>query len=118
MRNPLLSSRKFEALAQNSLEPSEQLIWAGEESPASRYFKIAVAFIIGIVVMLPIFLGLFGSILHKSFAPIYVIGFFYPVVAKDQARIRVQISAAHSKGHLDKAIAAFTKVGKELGVIK
>lgn len=49
---------------------------------------------------------------------IYVIGFFYPVVPKDQARIRVQISAAHQKHHLDKAIAAFTKVGKELGVIK
>jgi glycine C-acetyltransferase len=49
---------------------------------------------------------------------IYVIGFFYPVVPKDQARIRVQISAGHSKQHLDKAIAAFTKVGKELGVIK
>ncbi|HSY77299.1 MAG TPA: glycine C-acetyltransferase [Bacteroidia bacterium] len=49
---------------------------------------------------------------------IYVIGFFYPVVAKGQARIRVQVSAAHSKAHLDKAIAAFTKVGKELGVIK
>ncbi|MBC7426573.1 MAG: glycine C-acetyltransferase [Bacteroidia bacterium] len=49
---------------------------------------------------------------------IYVIGFFFPVVAKDQARIRVQISAAHEKHHLDKAIAAFTKVGKELGVIK
>jgi glycine C-acetyltransferase len=49
---------------------------------------------------------------------IYVIGFFYPVVPKDKARIRVQISAAHDKHHLDKAIAAFTKVGKELGVIK
>lgn len=49
---------------------------------------------------------------------IYVIGFFYPVVPKEQARIRVQISAAHNKEHLDKAIAAFTKVGKELGVIK
>lgn len=49
---------------------------------------------------------------------IYVIGFFYPVVAKGQARIRVQLSAAHTKEHLDKAIAAFTKVGKELGVIK
>ncbi|MGP8215951.1 MAG: glycine C-acetyltransferase [Bacteroidia bacterium] len=49
---------------------------------------------------------------------IYVIGFFYPVVAKGQARIRVQLSAAHTKAHLDKAIAAFTKVGKELGVIK
>lgn len=49
---------------------------------------------------------------------IYVIGFFYPVVPKDLARIRVQISAAHEIHHLDKAIAAFTKVGKELGVIK
>jgi len=48
---------------------------------------------------------------------IYVIGFFFPVVPKDQARIRVQISAAHSKENLEKAIAAFTKIGKELGVI-
>lgn len=49
---------------------------------------------------------------------IYVIGFFYPVVAKGQARIRVQISAGHDKHHLDKAIQAFTEVGKELGVLK
>ena len=49
---------------------------------------------------------------------IYVIGFSYPVVPKEQARIRVQISAAHEKEHLDKAIAAFTKIGKELGVLK
>jgi glycine C-acetyltransferase len=48
---------------------------------------------------------------------IYVIGFFYPVVPKDQARIRVQLSAAHSFEHIDRAIAAFNKVGKELGVI-
>jgi glycine C-acetyltransferase len=48
---------------------------------------------------------------------IYVIGFFYPVVPKEQARIRVQLSAAHDKEHLDKAINAFKKVGKELGVI-
>jgi glycine C-acetyltransferase len=49
---------------------------------------------------------------------IYVIGFFYPVVPKDKARIRVQLSAAHNKEHLDKAIAAFTEVGKSLNIIK
>ncbi|CAM4103538.1 glycine C-acetyltransferase [Gillisia limnaea] len=48
---------------------------------------------------------------------IYVIGFFFPVVPKGKARIRVQLSAAHEKSHLDKAIQAFTKIGKELGVI-
>ncbi len=48
---------------------------------------------------------------------IYVIGFYYPVVPKDEARIRVQLSAGHEREHLDKAIAAFTKVGKEMGVI-
>jgi len=48
---------------------------------------------------------------------IYVVGFFYPVVGQGKARIRVQLSAAHEQHHLDKAIAAFTKVGKELGVI-
>ena len=49
---------------------------------------------------------------------IYAIGFFYPVVAKGKARIRVQISAAHDPHHLDKAIQAFTEIGKELGVLK
>jgi glycine C-acetyltransferase len=49
---------------------------------------------------------------------IYVTGFYYPVVPKDQARIRVQVSAAHEKAHLDKCVAAFTKIGKELGVLK
>ena len=49
---------------------------------------------------------------------IYVIGFYYPVVPQGKARIRVQISAAHDQHHLDKAIEAFTKVGKELGVLK
>lgn len=49
---------------------------------------------------------------------IYVIGFYYPVVPKGQARIRVQVSAAHTKEHLDKAIAAFKKVGESLGVLK
>ena len=49
---------------------------------------------------------------------IYVTGFYYPVVPKDQARIRVQISAGHNREHLDRCIAAFIKVGKELGVLK
>ncbi|WP_288980553.1 glycine C-acetyltransferase [uncultured Flavobacterium sp.] len=49
---------------------------------------------------------------------IYVIGFFFPVVPKDKARIRVQLSAAHTQEHLDKAIAAFAEVGKNLGIIK
>jgi glycine C-acetyltransferase len=48
---------------------------------------------------------------------IYVIGFFYPVVPKGEARIRVQVSAAHQKLHLDRAVAAFTKVGRDLGVL-
>ena len=49
---------------------------------------------------------------------IYVTGFYYPVVPKGQARIRVQVSAGHEMEHLDKCIAAFTKVGKEMGVLK
>jgi glycine C-acetyltransferase len=66
---------------------------------------------------------LYDAALSQKFANellkegIYVIGFFFPVVPKGQARIRVQLSAAHEKEHLDKAIAAFAKVGKELGVI-
>lgn len=67
---------------------------------------------------------LYDAALSQQFADellkegIYVIGFFYPVVPKEQARIRVQLSAAHDREHLDKAIAAFTKVGKQLGVLK
>ena len=67
---------------------------------------------------------LYDAVLAKNFASklleegIYVIGFFFPVVAKGQARIRVQLSAAHEQRHLDKAIEAFSKVGKELGVLK
>ncbi|MDD2241753.1 MAG: glycine C-acetyltransferase [Bacteroidales bacterium] len=49
---------------------------------------------------------------------IYVVGFYYPVVPKDLARIRVQVSAGHSKAQLDRAITAFTKIGKELGILK
>ena len=67
---------------------------------------------------------LYEAVVAQNFAAklleegIYVIGFFFPVVAKGQARIRVQLSAAHDVQQLDKAIAAFSKVGKELGVIK
>ena len=67
---------------------------------------------------------LYEATLAKDFADrllekgIYVIGFFYPVVPKGKARIRVQISAAHQPHHLDHAIRAFTEIGKELGVIK
>ncbi len=67
---------------------------------------------------------LYDAKLSQTFAAkmleegIYVIGFYYPVVPQGKARIRVQISAGHERHHLDKAIAAFTKVGKELGVIK
>jgi glycine C-acetyltransferase len=67
---------------------------------------------------------LYDAVLAAQFATrlldegIYVIGFFFPVVPKGQARIRVQISAAHEQAHLDRAINAFTKIGKDLGVLK
>ncbi len=67
---------------------------------------------------------LFDAKLAQEFAKrlldegIYAVGFFFPVVAKDQARIRTQMSAAHTREHLDLAIAAFTKIGRELNVIK
>lgn len=67
---------------------------------------------------------LYDAVLAADFAArlleegVYVIGFFFPVVPKGQARIRVQLSAAHEQHHLAKAIAAFTKIGKELGVLK
>ena len=66
---------------------------------------------------------LYDAALSQDFADmllkegVYAVGFFYPVVAKGQARIRTQISAAHTKEHLDKAVNAFIKVGKELKVI-
>lgn len=67
---------------------------------------------------------LYDAVVAQNFASrlldegIYVIGFFFPVVAKGQARIRVQLSAGHEQHHLERAVAAFTKVGKELGVLK
>ena len=69
-------------------------------------------------------LMLYDAVIAQKFAArmleegIYVIGFFFPVVAKGQARIRIQISAGHERYHLDEAIDAFIKVGKELGVLK
>ncbi|HBB80727.1 MAG TPA: glycine C-acetyltransferase [Cryomorphaceae bacterium] len=91
-----------------------------------NYFKKGVAaagfdFKDGESAIVPIML--YDAALSQKFADllleegIYVIGFFYPVVPKDQARIRVQLSAAHSEEHLDKAIAAFTKVGRALKVL-
>ncbi|WP_374166693.1 glycine C-acetyltransferase [Arcticibacter sp. MXS-1] len=92
----------------------------------TRYFReqmTAAGFDIrpGIHPIVPVML--YDAKLSQEFAArmlregIYVIGFYYPVVPQGKARIRVQLSAAHEQEHLDKAIAAFTKVGKELGVI-
>ena len=84
--------------------------------------KVGLEFKNGDSAIVPIML--YDAALSQKFANalleegIYVIGFFFPVVPKGQARIRVQLSAAHEKAHLDKALAAFEKVGKELGVIK
>ena len=95
-----------------------------EES--TRYFREAMAetgfeILPGIHPIVPVMLydaKLAGTMADKLLDEgIYVIGFSYPVVPKDQARIRVQISAGHTREHLDRAVAAFTKVGRELGVI-
>ena len=93
----------------------------------TRYFRAgmtAAGFDIkeGVHPIVPVML--YDAPLSQTFAAklleegIYVIGFFFPVVPRNEARIRVQVSAAHSKDHLDRAIEAFTKVGKELGVIE
>jgi glycine C-acetyltransferase len=93
----------------------------------TRYFRLAMSetgFDIkpGTHPIVPVML--YDAPLAQEFAArlldkgIYVIGFFYPVVPKGEARIRVQISAAHEKSHLDQAVEAFTKVGKDLGVLK
>jgi glycine C-acetyltransferase len=71
--------------------------------------------------IVPILLGdarLAGAMAFDLFSEgIYVVGFWFPVVPRDQARIRVQISAAHSQEHLERAVAAFTKVGRVHGVV-
>ena len=93
----------------------------------TNYFKVGIRkagldFIDGDSAIVPVML--YDAKLSQEMAGellkfgIYVIGFFYPVVAKGQARIRTQISAAHTKADLDKAINAFVKVGKKLNVIK
>lgn len=92
-----------------------------------KYFKEGIAKIgldykDGESAIVPIML--YDAALSQQFADrlldegIYVIGFFYPVVPKEQARIRVQLSAGHEREHLDRALAAFEKVGRELGVLK
>lgn len=84
--------------------------------------KIGLDFKDGESAIVPVMLGdaklsqvMANALLEEG---IYVIGFFYPVVPKDQARIRVQLSAAHTREHLDRALAAFEKVGKALGVVQ
>ncbi|MEM9848430.1 MAG: glycine C-acetyltransferase [Bacteroidota bacterium] len=92
----------------------------------TKYFRSAMTaagfdIIEGVHPIVPIML--YDAKLAQTFAKqlleegIYVIGFFYPVVPKQKARIRVQISAAHEQAHLERAVAAFTKVGKDLGVV-
>lgn len=97
-------------LHENTAYFAEKMIAAGFDCKPTQSAIIAVM--------------LYDAKLSQEFAAklleegIYVIGFYYPVVPKGAARIRVQISAAHERSHLDKAIAAFTKVGKEMGILK
>ncbi|NJK95768.1 MAG: glycine C-acetyltransferase [Bacteroidales bacterium] len=136
----LLRQRSRPYLFSNSLPPS--VVSAGiavfdlmESSSAlhdklvinTQYFKDAIVkagFDIKPTQSAIVAIMLYDAKLSQQFAArllqegIYVTGFFYPVVPKDQARIRVQLSAAHEKHHLDTAIAAFIKIGKEFGVIQ
>ncbi|MEO0341190.1 MAG: aminotransferase class I/II-fold pyridoxal phosphate-dependent enzyme, partial [Bacteroidota bacterium] len=106
------------------LSKSTQLRDKLEEN--TKYFRLAMTdagfdIIPGEHPIVPVML--YDAKLSQTFANklldegIYVIGFFFPVVPRGKARIRVQLSAAHDRVHLEKAVAAFTKVGKELGVI-
>lgn len=109
----------------NMLEESTELRDRLEEN--TTYFKagmrrVGLPFKDGESAIVPVMLGdaklsqvMANRLLEEG---IYVIGFFYPVVPNGQARIRVQLSAAHTRSHLDQAIAAFEKVGRELGVLK
>ncbi len=108
-------------LMQSSTELHDKLV------SNTQYFKEAIVkagFDIKPTQSAIVAIMLYDAKLSQQFAAklleegIYVTGFFYPVVPKDQARIRVQLSAAHEKHHLDKAISAFIKIGKEFGVIK
>jgi glycine C-acetyltransferase len=114
------SLKVFEIL-ENDTTLRNQLAWN------TNYFKAGLKaagfdFIDGDSAIVPVML--YDAKLSQNMANellkegIYVIGFFFPVVPKDKARIRVQLSAAHTKEHLDKAIKAFTKVGRQLNIIE
>ena len=136
----MLRQRSRPYLFSNSLAPSivgasiEVFKMLGETTELrdrleenTRYFKAGLSklgldFKDGESAIVPVMLGdaklsqvMADALLEEG---VYVIGFFYPVVPKDQARIRVQLSAAHTREHLDRALAAFEKVGRELGILK
>ena len=97
-------------LEENTTYFREQMTAAGFDIPAGEHPIVPVM--------------LYDAKLAQEFAArmltkgIYVVGFYYPVVPQGKARIRVQLSAGHTRAHLDKAIAAFIKVGRELEVLK
>ncbi|MFC2151850.1 glycine C-acetyltransferase [Bacteroidota bacterium] len=103
------SDELHDKLVENTIYFKEKMLAAGFDIKPSKSAILAVM--------------LYDAKLSQEFAAklldegIYVIGFYYPVVPKEQARIRVQISAGHEKAQLDKAVSAFTKVGKDLGVL-
>ncbi len=120
---PVIAATSIKVL--DLLETSHELIQKVHEN--SAYFRkglttLGFNLIPGEHPIIPVMLG--DATLAKTMADellkqgIYVIGFSYPVVPHDKARIRTQLSAAHTKQHLDKALAAFEKVGQQLGVIK
>ena len=136
----LLRQRSRPYLFSNSLAPSivgasievfrmldETTALRDQLEENTRYFKeglsrIGLEYKDGESAIVPVMLGdaklsqvMADALLEEG---IYVIGFFYPVVPKGQARIRVQLSAAHTRDHLDRALAAFEKVGRELGVLQ